>query len=122
MPNYFVRFTAHIDERKRPEGFPHEVYVDQTYENVEGGAQQIRQIANQRFLELAMANGLVVLKKQGETLEQELVTFDKRIYVPWHMITYMHMQVNQLVEEQNVKAPDPIAPELPPDKPTAQVN
>ena len=121
MPNYFVRFTAHIDERKRPEGFPHEVYVDQTYENVEG-AQQIRNIANQRFLELAMANGIVTLKKQGETLDQELVTFDKRVYVPWHMITYMHMQVNQLVEP-SPKAPDQLAPEaVPPETPTVQVN
>lgn len=121
MPNYFVRFTAHIDERKRPEGFPREVYVDQTYENVEG-AQQIRNIANQRFLELAMANGIVTLKKQGETLDQELVTFDKRVYVPWHMITYMHMQVNQLVEP-SPKAPDQLAPEaVPPETPTVQVN
>ena|SRR5271166_3021648 len=121
MPNYFVRFTAHIDERKRPENFPKEIYIDETYENVEGGAQQIRQIANQRFLQLAMANGLVSLKKQ-ETMEQELVTFDKRVYVPWHMITHMHMKVTQLVEVPDVKAPDPIAPEPPPEKPTASVN
>jgi hypothetical protein len=121
MPNYFVRFIAHIDERKRPEGFPREIYVDETYENVEG-AQQVRQMANQRFLQLAMSNGLVSLKKQ-ETMEQELVTFDKRVYVPWHMITHMHMKVTQLVEVSDVKAPDPIAPEdTPPDKPTAQVN
>ena len=122
MPNYFVRFTAHIDERKRPEGFPHEVYVDQTYENVEG-AQQIREIANQRFLQLVSSPGLVVLVSPTETLDQNLVTFDKRVFVPWHMLTHFHMNVNQLVVPPDPISADPISPENSTEEtPTGTVN
>lgn len=96
MPNYFVVFTAHIDERKRPEGFPKEVYVKEQYNDCQS-ADHIKVIVNDRFIKLVTSAGLVVLKNPDEPLEENIFTFDKRVFVPWHMITHLYVDVEQLV-------------------------
>lgn len=109
MPSFFVHFIAHIDERKRPEGFPKEVYVDDTY-GVENN-EQLGKIVNRRFVELVSSSGLVVMKKYDETIDQSILSFDKRIFVPWHMITHLEVSVRQLVEPPPPTSQDALIPE-----------
>jgi len=123
MSEYFVRFAAHIDERKRPENFPKIVFIDETI-----GVESIDQLSenvNRRFKGLVSAPGLVVLKNPDEILDTNVMTFDKRVFVPWHMITHFEAFVNLL--STPVPKDDPLnisvpAPEPAPETPKAQVN
>lgn len=115
MPStYFVEFKAFIDERRRPEGFPHEVVVQETYDNVEN-TQHLQMIVNKRFIELVTSAGLVVLKNPSETQALGVITFDKRRFVPWHMLTHLEMSVKHMPEvseqTQDVLSPSDPTPE-----------
>ena len=93
--SYFVIFTAHVDERRRPENFPHKVHVKEVFDDVES-IPHLQFLVNDKFLKLIASQGLVVLKNEDEPLEQGRITFDKRIYVPWHMITHMELDVKHI--------------------------
>jgi hypothetical protein len=90
--SYFVDFTAFIDERKRPEGFPKAIHIKDAYNNIES-LEHLQYKVNERFVKLISGTGLVVLKDEDEIIDEGKITFDKRIYVPWHMITYMKLDV-----------------------------
>lgn len=92
MSEYLVRFIAHIDERKRPENFPKVISIDESFA-VET-LDQLSQGVNNRFKNLVSAPGIVALKNPDEILEQNVMTFDKRVYIPWHMITHFEASVN----------------------------
>jgi len=125
MSEYFVRFAAHIDERKRPENFPKVVFIDETI-----GVESIDQLSenvNRRFKGLVSAPGLVVLKDPNEVLDTNVMTFDKRVFVPWHMITHFEAFVNLLTapptpdDPLNISVPAPVA-EPAPETPKSAVN
>ena len=90
--SYFVDFTAFIDERKRPEGFPKAIHIKDAYNNIES-LEHLQYKVNERFVKLISGTGLVVLKDEDEVIDEGKITFDKRIYVPWHMITHMTLDV-----------------------------
>jgi len=98
--SYFVTFTAHVDERRRPENFPHKVHVKEVFDDVES-IPHLQFLVNDKFLKLIASQGLVVLKNEDEPLEQGRITFDKRIYVPWHMITHMELDVKHIAKVVN---------------------
>ena len=109
---YFADFTAHIDERKRPEGFPHEIHDKQVFE-VES-LQHLQFLVNERFIKLVSASGMVVLKDDTAIQDEGKLTFDKRVFVPWHMITHMTLDVNMMPAKpvaQDSIVPDNIAPD-----------
>jgi len=93
--SYFVVFTAHIDRWKRPENFPHKVHVKDVFDNVES-IEHLQFLVNDKFLKLVASNGIVVIKNEDEPMEEGKITFDKRIFVPWHMITYMELDVKHI--------------------------
>jgi hypothetical protein len=93
--SYFVDFTGYIDERKRPEGFPKQVHVKDVYDSIES-IIHLQAVVNTRFIDLIKAAGLVVLKDEDEPIETGHITFDKRIFVPWHMITHMTLDVKHI--------------------------
>ncbi len=96
MPSiYYVEFTAFINERIRPEGFPREIKVLEIFDNIESTAH-LQFKVNERFVQLATSAGLIVLKNPSEILESGVVTFDKRWFVPWHMITHMGIRVERM--------------------------
>jgi len=119
MSDYYVRFTGHIDERKRPEGFPRSVIIDESY-SVENEAH-LGQVVNERFKSLVQAPGIVVMKDANALVEHGIMTFDKRMYVPWHMITHFDAVIKLISPPQQKKdpldistpAPEPETPETP---------
>ncbi len=119
MSDYYVRFTGYIDERKRPEGFPHHVIIDESY-TVENEAH-LGQIVNERFKSLVQAPGIVVMKDANAPVEHGIMTFDRRMYVPWHMITHFDALIKLISPPQqkrdpldiSVPAPEPETPETP---------
>lgn len=115
MSSYFADFIAHIDERKRPENFPHVVHVKEVYDSVESLAH-LQFLVNDKFIKLVSSGGLVVVK-EDEILDEGKISFDKRVFVPWHMITHMELDVHHIPEKP--RQHDSIVPpsSLPPEKP-----
>jgi hypothetical protein len=104
---YFVHFIAHINERTRPDGFPREIYVDETYE-VEND-EHLKHLVNKRFIQLVSSMGLVVMKDYDETIDMNTLSFDKRIFVPWQMVTFFEVAVTYITPPPT-KTQDPITP------------
>lgn len=108
MSTYFVEFTAYVNERIRPEGFPHDIKIQETFENVDSTSHlQFR--VNQRFIELASSAGLIGVKDPNKPLESGVISFDKRWYVPWHMFTHMGVRVT-LIPASLVSTQDSLVP------------
>ena len=114
MPStYFVDFTAYVDERKRPEGFPREVHVQETHENIED-TLHLQMVVNDRFVKLVTSSGLVVLKDPDAVITSGVITFDKRRFVPWHLLTHMEVTVTRIPDRhqpQDLIAPPGTEPE-----------
>ena len=108
MSSYVVRFTGYIDERKRPENFPKTVEIIESYGQIET-TDQLKMLVNSRVTDLAMAPGLIALKNPTSMIDTTHVAFNKRRFVPWHMITHLEMQV-ELSPEPASHQPDPILP------------
>jgi len=109
MPaSYFVDFTAYVNERIRPEGFPKELHIQESYENVES-TSHLQMIVNDRFVKLVTSAGLVVLKDPTGIMDTSIITFDRRRFVPWHMLTHMELKVT-LIPETNLQPQDSILP------------
>jgi hypothetical protein len=105
--NYFVEFSAYVDERKRPENFPRVIHIQENYNNVES-MTHLRDIVNQRFISLVTSAGLIAMKDENKPVETKL-TFDQRMFVPWHMITHMHVDTH-LIQEEPQTPQDPLIP------------
>ena len=108
MPSFLVDFTAYIDENRRPDGFPREVHIKENYTDVPS-TEILKKIVNDRFVALVTSQGLVVFKNPDEIYDQTTITFDKRVYIPWHMITHMHVSTHQIIEIPEPDPQDPIA-------------
>jgi hypothetical protein len=121
MTDYYVDYTAFVDERKRPENFPKQVHVVRILNSIQG-TDHLKHEVNQVFLELVTSAGLVAMKDPNEIVEQGMVTFDKRFFVPWHMLTHMQVDVKVLVRPEAVIPQSPIVPTEPEIKPEEKVN
>jgi hypothetical protein len=102
MSSYFVDFVAYVDRFKLPVGFPEEVHLQETFTKVES-TEHLQFLVNERFKQLVMSKGLIVLINPEQPLETGHITFDKRRFIPWHMLTHMELKV-QLI-------PEPTAPQ-----------
>lgn len=91
MPDYLFEFTAHIDESRRPENFPHQVYVREQYNGLQSD-EDVKDLYNKRVKSMILNPGLIVFMNDGEVIETTL-TFDQRVFIPWHMITFFHGRV-----------------------------
>lgn len=91
MSDYYIEFEAHIDERKRPEGFPKSVFIKEQYMNVETD-EHLKQIFNDRVRVIVSNPGMVIYPDESTPIDAKL-NFDQRVYVPWHMITHFHGRV-----------------------------
>jgi hypothetical protein len=98
MPDYVVEYTYHIDERKRPEGFPKTVSIIDHYEKIDG-EQAIVELYNNRFRSLAKEPGVVVFLDQTK-IDSSKIDFNSRVFIPWHMITHAHGKVNLIIPEE----------------------
>jgi hypothetical protein len=95
--DYTVRFIGYIDERKRPEGFPHEVYVDAFYRVKDG--QELKEAINGQCRVFINQQCMVVPKEPGKLEDMSRVQFDIRMLVPWHMITHLSTITKKIIGE-----------------------
>lgn len=107
MPNYLFEFTAHIDERKRPEGFPRQLVIRESYENIPSD-EVLRELYNERLKVMAISPVLVFTDDIEHLIPES--KFDKRIEVPWHMITYFHGSVKLVIPPPEPSALDVMIP------------
>ena len=118
--SYFVDFTAHIDERRRPENFPRQIHDKKLWDKIES-IPHLQHLVNERFIQLVSSAGMVVLKDEDEPLIDGAITFDRRVFVPWHLITHMTVDVKLVNTPQIVQ--DSIVPgHIAPDPPAERVN
>lgn len=108
MSDYVVTYTFHIDERKRPENFPREVFVIDHYTNVQTEVEMAMKF-NERFEKLARAPGVVVFLEQN--IDASKLNFKDRKFVPWHMITYTEGEVALIIPKENAIPLDAMVPE-----------
>lgn len=104
--NLRTTFFGHIDERRRPEGFPKQVTCSVELYNTEPGL--FRELTNVVATAIAK-QGLMICPKDNADMKQvvgnsgQLAEFDRNFLVPLTMITHITMVTEQL--------PDPPDPE-----------
>jgi hypothetical protein len=83
---YMVRFIGHIDENKRPDDFPKEIYSDVFYEV--NDLKSLRDSIKQMYQIFAAQQCMLVPKDQNVIQNDESrFNYDTLMYVPLHMIT-----------------------------------
>ncbi len=87
MKNFFLRFTGHVNERIRPEGFPKEVYVDYVLQDCPD--EQLKSLIQVYLDQFVKQNGMVVNRKQAEMEDQSKLVFNQKMYVPMYMIAFI---------------------------------
>lgn len=83
---YLFTFTAYIDERKRPEGFPKVIY-DKIIWNCQNN-EEIVKFVNNRCALYTMNHGIGV-RINPDALEDLGIVNTDRMWVPSHMITHL---------------------------------
>jgi hypothetical protein len=88
MTQYFVTLIGCIDERKRPENFPHEVQISQVIE-ANDNQELAQKVDNLLFVSFVRGQGAGV--RRDPTKMQEFGKIDVRDYmfVPIHMISHI---------------------------------
>jgi hypothetical protein len=119
MPNdYLFEFTAHIVENKRPEGFPRTVYIREQYAAIPSD-DQVKELYNQRVKGFITNPGIIVFLNDEEVIDTTVVSFDQRVFIPWHMISYFHGRVKVITPQPSPMMQDNMAlPDPPPAKGT----
>ena len=92
--NFLVRFTGHLNERIRPEGFPREIWVEYIEELSD---ENLKLFVQTRLGDFVRQQGMVVPKKQKEMEDETKLTFDKKMFVPMGMIAFIDVQIAMIV-------------------------
>ncbi len=98
MADFLVRFIGHIDETRRPDGFPKQIYSDMVC-RVNGEAE-LKDMINGRCQQLIHDQFMIVPK--DVTAESSIVkkaVRDDRMMVTMHLITHITTQTKQIVGE-----------------------
>jgi hypothetical protein len=92
MPDFTVRFIGHIDELRRPEGFPHEVTAIGTYRADDN--KGIADIVNNELMAFVhQINGMIVQLDPAQIVDLSKVNVKGRYYVPMSMISYIRTEI-----------------------------
>lgn len=103
MADYLMEWEAHIDRWKRPEDWPKSVFVREQYQNVESD-EQLKQIFNARVKTMITNPGLVILP-DDDHIDLSKLTFDQRVFIPWHMITHFQGRVKLITPSPQPETP-----------------
>ena len=95
--DYMVRFVGHVDERKRPEGFPREIYSD-IFCRVKN-EQELKVAINEQSKVYIVQQCMVVPKEPGRMESLAKPEFDTRMLVPLHLITHITTITTKIVGE-----------------------
>jgi hypothetical protein len=119
MPDYLFEFTAHIVEDKRPEGFPKKVYIREQYAGIPSD-EQVKDLYNSRVKAFITNPGIIVFLNEDETIDTTAISFEQRVFIPWHMISYFHGRVKVVTPppEPTAMLDNMALPEMPPAKGT----
>ena len=95
--DFLIRFCGHIDETRRPEGFPAAVYAD-VFARV-GSDKDLRSIINDQCTVFIKQQCMIVPKDPGGLENLKYTTFDSRVLVPLHMITHLTTETKKITGE-----------------------
>lgn len=102
---FFIRFTGHINERDRPEGFPKQVFDDNVidFEPNQGATidQQLIGWINARSSAYLQKQAMTISLHPSDVKVKGEVQTD-RIIVPMHMITHISFSFVQVIEQEVV--------------------
>ena len=120
MTAYFFEFTAHIDETRRPKdvNFPKEVHIHETYDGIES-KEQLVALFNERVTALTQRQAGIAVFPDASRMRDAEITFDQRIYIPWHMVTHFRGRVVPMAQkaiDEGVKLAKEIDGEAPPEE------
>ena|ERR1700733_11808795 len=97
--DYYVRFIGHIDETRRPDGFPKEIYSD-LYVRANDPAG-LRNAINQQA-QVFINERCMIVPRNPEVIEEfagQNVPPDSRMIVGWHMITHITTITKRIIGE-----------------------
>lgn len=94
MSDYFVTFFFHLKESTRPEGFPRIVRIRHHISGITDD-NVLMSIYNDLASRNATSPGISVYLDDME-IDISKVQFDKKVYIPWHQIAYMHGRADLL--------------------------
>lgn len=89
-----VQYIGHIDERKRPENFPHEVSNVGSYKVT--NPDQLKQVINAELGAIIQNQGMIVQLDPAQVFDTRKVNIRDRVYVPLHMITHLEAIVSPM--------------------------
>lgn len=104
MPTFHVIITGHVDATRKPVLLPeamHQVFVDDVETPMELALR-----VQARLGEIAKNGGMIARLKPFEGMEEH--KYDKRVWVPMHMITYFETEIKPVNGE--MPQPDPDTP------------
>jgi len=96
MPSYTAKYIAFIDERRRPENFPKQVYCVGTY-FAQNNAQLAEQLNNE-ITTIIQNQGMIISVDPESTIDltNVIANLEGRVFIPMHMITHIRTQVKQM--------------------------
>ncbi|VVB52900.1 Uncharacterised protein [uncultured archaeon] len=97
MQEYLIVFQAHVDRLRSPENFPTSVLIKETV--FAESEEQLKHIYNAKFSLHVASPGLAVWI-DPDRVDASRITFNQKIFVPWHMITYFHGDVHPITPLQ----------------------
>jgi hypothetical protein len=95
MSDYLIKFIGHINERKRPENFPREIY-DLLFVRIDEkvGKDGLVNAVNTESMKYIRLQGMTVRMVDPEQMEDLTKIDTERMYVPMHMITHITAEVS----------------------------
>ena len=92
---FLVRFTGHIDESRRPAGFPYQIHADFTWK-VES-ILELRHNMNEMSQVFIKQQCMIVPLNADEVVDVPMPRTDSRIIVPLHMLTHISTTTKKIV-------------------------
>lgn len=96
---FIVTFKGHIDERKRPEFFPHEIR-DVVILEAEDKTGLVKAF-NDYTISWIRIQGMTV-RKDPYAVEDPAKVDINRMFVPMHMITYIDSEIKAINDQEGI--------------------
>ena len=94
MSDYSIRFIGHMDEMKRPDGFPKEIHFDM-FARV-NNEEDLREAINEYAKTLIKQQCMIVPADHSEIEDKTKMKFDSKIMVPMSSLVYISTQTKRI--------------------------
>src|SRR5579863_699282 len=98
---YFIVFSAYIDERKRPEGFP-KVVKSSSIVQVDSPEELILQVEGLLYKNFVQHQSVGVHRDPSKVENLGQIDIGNRMWVPLHMITCVIPNISLITETTTV--------------------